>query len=414
MNLLFIHQNYPGQFRESVPRLAASGRHRIVFLTQRQVADAPKDHTVAVYRVNHKTADAVHRLARMFDTQVGVAQAVRDACAALKRRGFTPDLIIGHAGWGEMMFVADVFPDTPMVSYFEYYFIARGGSVGFDPEFPEVADVATLLHARNAMNYLSLVRSAAGFTASDWQKQTYPALFHPMIEVLHEGIRTDRLQPDHTSPIDVTVGGVRFQRGDELVTYIARNLEPVRGVHSMLRSLPTLQRLRPHARIAVIGGDDVSYGRKLDDGETFRARLVRELGDRVDWSRVHFLGQIPYGDLLALLRLARAHVYLTVPFVVSWSMLEAMALEKVVIASDVAPVRQFIRHGETGLLVDFFSPEAIATTIARVLAAPAEHAPIATAARHDMVNRYDFLNVAYPAFTAFLKRVVDGRRALGV
>jgi glycosyltransferase involved in cell wall biosynthesis len=303
------------------------------------------------------------------------------------------------------MFVADVFPKVPMASYFEYYFIPTGGSVAYDPEFPEVPDVTTLLHARNAMNYLTLERSTSGFTASEWQKQTYPAVFQNKIDVLHEGIRADRLKPDHVSAIDVTVGGVRFQRGDELVTYIARNLEPVRGVHSMLRALPALQKARPQARVAVIGGDDVSYGRKLADGETFRAKLVRELGDRVDWSRVHFLGQIPYADLIALMRIARAHVYLTVPFVVSWSMLEAMALEKVVVASDVPPVRQFVRHGETGLLVDFFNPTEIAETIARVLADPAAHEAIGRAARAEIVTKYDFNSVAYQAFTAFLDRV---------
>lgn len=409
MNILFVHQNYPGQFRESLQRLTASGRHRIVFLTQRKLSVAPRDHAVVTYTPKHKTGDQVHRYARMFDTQVGTAHAVRDACAEVKKRGFQPDLIVGHAGWGELMFIADVFPDVPMASYFEYYFIPKGGSVAHDPEFPEVPDVRTLLHARNAMNYLTLERTTMGFTATEWQKQTYPALFHPRIEVLHEGIRTDRLVPDHDSPLDVTFGDVRFARGDELVSYIARNLEPVRGVHTMMRSLPTLQRKRPNARVAVIGGDDVSYGRKLAHGETFRDRLVRELGDKVDWSRVHFLGQIPYQDLMTLLKIAQVHVYLTVPFVVSWSMMEAMALEKVIVASDVAPVRQFISHGQNGLLVDFFAPERLAETLADVLAQPGAFRPLGTAARRDMVAKYDFEMVAYPAFVRFLDAVAGAR-----
>jgi glycosyltransferase involved in cell wall biosynthesis len=410
MNILFIHQNYPGQFRESVPALAATGKHKIVFLTQRQVKNPANDHVVAVYRVSHKTDDNVHRLARLFDGQVATAVAVRNACADLKARGFVPDVIVGHAGWGETMFVGDVYPEVPLVGYFEYYFIPAGGCVGYDPEFPEAPDVATLLHARNAMNYLSYVRCQTGFTASEWQKQTFPPLFHSNMKVLHEGIRTDRLIPDHYSPLDITIGGVRFQRGDEIVSYIARNLEPVRGTHTMLRSLPALLKARPKSRVAIIGGDEISYGRTFADGDTFRARLVRELGDRVDWSRVHFLGQIPYPDLIKLLQIARVHVYLTAPFVISWSMLEAMALEKIVVASDNAAVRQYIRHGENGLLVDFFKPEQLAETLVRVLERPTEFEPLGRAARRDVVAMYDFNAVAFPAFAAFLDHEADERR----
>jgi glycosyltransferase involved in cell wall biosynthesis len=405
MNILFIHQNYPGQFRESLPQLAASGRHKIVFLTQRRFRDAPTDHAVVTYSVAHKTGDQVHRFARLFDQQVATGAAVMAACQAIKKQGFTPDLIVGHVGWGELMFVADVFPKARIAGYFEYYFIAQGGCVGFDPEFPEAPDVATLLHARNAMNYLSHVRCTAGFTATEWQKQTYPAQLQTNMTVLHEGIRTERLAPDHNSALDVTVSGVRFARGDELVTYIARNLEPIRGVHTMLRSLPTLLKARPKARVAVIGGDDVSYGRKLAEGDTFRARLIRELGDSVDWTRVHFVGQVPYADLVKLLQIAEAHVYLTAPFVISWSMLEAMALEKVIIAADVAPVRQFIQSGENGWLVNFFQPQALAERLLAVLEKPSDYHHLGQAARRDVVAKFDFKSVAFPAFAKFLDQV---------
>jgi glycosyltransferase involved in cell wall biosynthesis len=405
MNILFIHQNYPGQFRESLPRLAASGKHKIVFLTQRQIPKPPTDHAIAVYKVSHKTDAKVHRMARLFDTQVAVGVAVRDACAELKKRGFKPDLIVGHCGWGETLFVKDVFPDARMASYFEYYFIPKGGCVGYDPEYPESPDVATLLHARNAHNYLTLERSTAGFTATEWQRQTFPKLFHPMLEVVHEGIRSDRLTPNHDGPLEITIGDVKFQRGDELVSYIARNLEPIRGSHTMLRSLPALQKARPKARVAIIGGDAISYGQSLPAGVTFRDKMVRELGATVDWSRVHFLGNIPYPQLVGLLQLAQVHVYLTAPFVISWSMMEAMALEKTIIASDVAPIRQFIQDGQTGLLTDFFKPEALAEKLVAVLAKPDRYRHLGLAARKEILNTYDFNTIAYPAFVRFLDRV---------
>jgi glycosyltransferase involved in cell wall biosynthesis len=405
MNILFIHQNYPGQFRESLPRLAASGKHNIVFLTQRKIAAKPKDHAVAVYQVTHRTDAKVHRLARLFDTQVAVGIAARDACADLKKRGFTPDLIVGHCGWGETMFVHDVYPNVPIATYFKYYFIAKDGCVGFDPEFPESADVTTLLHARNAHNYLSLANSVSGFTATPWQKATFPQLFQPKISVVHEGIRADRLMPNHGDPLSVTIGDVTFKRGDELVSYIARNLEPIRGSHTMLRSLPALQAARPNARVAIIGGDAISYGQAMPAGVTFRDKMIRELGDRVDWRRVHFLGNVPYAQLVTLLQIARAHVYLTAPFVISWSMMEAMALEKVIIAADVAPVRQFIQDGKTGLLTDFFKPERLAETLAAVLKAPGDYQHLGVAARQEILTKYDFNSVAFPAFAGYLNGV---------
>lgn len=408
MNLLFIHQNYPGQFRESLPRLAADG-HKISFLTQRRIQTAPRDHQVFIYKTEREVPKDGYRYSRWFETNCVNGASVLRAARTLSQRGYKPDLIVGHIGWGEMMFLADVWPDVPVAGYFEYYFIPKGGSVGYDPEFPEAPDTPSLLHARNAMNYLSLVRTTRGFTATQWQKETYPSLFHDKIDVLHEGVRADRLIPDHTSPIEVKLGDFTYTRGEEIVTYIARNLEPTRGFHTFMRTLPHLLKARPQARVVIIGGDDVSYGRSLGEGDTFRQRLTREVFEHVDWPRVQFAGQIPYTKLCDLLKLARAHVYLTVPFVVSWSMMEAMALEKVVIASDVAPVRQFITPGVDGLLVDFFDPKALAETIARALADPAGHAPLGLAARRTILERFDFNSTCYPAFRSFLEGIVaDG------
>jgi glycosyltransferase involved in cell wall biosynthesis len=233
-------------------------------------------------------------------------------------------------------------------------------------------------------------------------------MFRPKIEVLHEGIRTDRLIPDHDTRFNIGIGDLRLTRDDEIVTYIARNLEPARGFHTMLRALPKLQRLRPNARVVIIGGDNVSYGARLGGGKTFRQLFTEELGDRVDWSRVHFVGSLPYEGLMTLLKISRCHVYLTVPFVVSWSFLEAMALEKTVVASDVAPVRQFAEDGKTALLVDFFDTNALALRIADVLRHPDHFREIGRAARRDMIARFDFQTKCYPEFLSFLDRLLPG------
>jgi len=414
MNILFIHQNYPGQYREILPRLAAGGNHKIIFLTQRQGLGNPADHIIATYKPDHIPAKDAYTYTRWFEQTCGAGIGVAKACGQMNRQGFKPDIVIGHVGWGEMTFVKDIWPDVPVVGYFEYYFIPEGGCLNFDPEYPERPNIAALLHARNAMNYLSYMRVNGGHTASQWQKETYPELFHDKISVMHEGVRADRLMPDHDSAIEVPLAEPPFTRSDKIVTYLARNLEPIRGVHSFLRALPGLQAAQPDARIIVIGGDEVSYGSNLPEGDSYRARLQRELGDKVDWERVHFLGRISYAQLIALLKLSRCHVYLTAPFVISWSMLEAMALEKTIVASDVAPVRRFIEHQRNGLLVDFFSPDEIAQTICEVLAHKDGRRDLGTAARADVMANYDFATVCYPQFIAFLNGILPAGKQIAI
>jgi glycosyltransferase involved in cell wall biosynthesis len=396
MNILFVHQNYPGQYREIVPALAAMGGHRVVFLTQRAGLPQATDHMIGVYKSAHKPAKDAWKYSAWFEESIGNAIGAGNACKLLKQNGFEPDIVTGHANWGELLYVKDIWPDAPLIGYFEYYFIAKGGLVGFDPEFREAGDIGPRLFANNAINHLTFERCDFAITATEWQKSTHPPSMRDKIAVLHEGIRTDRLIPDHDSDFAVEFGAVKFARGEEIVTYIARNLEPARGFHTLMRSLPRLQALRPRARVAIVGGDEISYGFKLAEGQTFRGWLTGELGDSVDWSRVHFLGQIPYDKLIALLKLARCHIYLTAPFVPSWSMLEAMALEKTIVSNDVAPVREIMSDGETGLLVDFFQPLQLAERVAEVLADKSNLRTIGIAARNRIVSDYDFMTNTFP------------------
>jgi glycosyltransferase involved in cell wall biosynthesis len=396
MNILFLHQNYPGQYREIVPALAAMGGHRIVFLTQRTGLPQATGHMIGVYKSAHKPAKDAWKYSAWFEESIGNAIGVGNACKLLKQNGFEPDIVTGHANWGELLYVKDIWPNAPLLGYFEYYFIAKGGLIGFDPEFREAGDIGPRLFANNAINHLVFERCDFGITATEWQKSTHPSSMRDKLAVIHEGIRTDRLIPDHDSDFVVEFSAAKFARGEEIVTYIARNLEPARGFHTLMRSLPRLQALRPRARVAIIGGDEISYGFKLAGGQTFRGWLTRELGNSVDWSRVDFLGQIPYDKLIALLKLARCHVYLTAPFVPSWSMLEAMALEKTIVSSDVGPVREIITDGETGLLVDFFQPTQLAERIAEVLADKSNLRMIGTAARKRIVSNYDFTTSTFP------------------
>jgi len=390
MKLLFIHQNYPGQYRQLVEWLAAQGEHEIVFLTQRKDIPPARGLKVVRYNRHHSPAKDAYALSRYWEESTGSGYGAALACQKLKAAGFTPGIIIGHVGWGELTFTKLVWPSVPVLGYFEYYFLAKGGSVGFDPEFPPTEATPYIMHARNAVNFINLETVDMGQSPTQWQRDTYPASFHDKIYTCHDGIRTDRLLPDAAASVHLDRLGRAVTREDEIFTYMARNMEPTRGFHVFMRALPHILEARPKARALIIGGNAVSYGKESKETGGYRAMMEREVGDRVDWDRVHFLGRVPYADYQSVIRVSRCHVYLTVPFVLSWSLLECMSMQATIVASDVAPVREVINHGETGLLVDFFDPEGLARQVAEVLARPGDFAHLGPAARARAVAHYDF------------------------
>jgi glycosyltransferase involved in cell wall biosynthesis len=245
----------------------------------------------------------------------------------------------------------------------------------------------------NAVNLLGLDAADRGQTATEWQRSRYPEAYRDKIVVAHEGIDTDRVKPDPGAVLKLE-SGLSLTRKDEVVTYVARHLEPYRGFHVLMRALPEIQRRRPKARVVIVGGDDVGYGRDVPEGTTWRGKMLDEVGSRLDASRVHFLGRVPYDTYLKVLQVSSAHVYLTYPFVLSWSILEAMAAGCAVIGSATQPVQEAIRDGENGLLVDFFDSRGIAETVETALAEQREH--IRLAARQTVVKCYDLRTVCLP------------------
>ncbi len=396
MKLLFLHQNYPGQYRQLVEFLVAQGGHEVVFLTQRKGVPETPGLKVIRYASHHHPAKDAYGLSRYWEECAGTGFGAAQAAGALKGQGFTPDVILGHIGWGELTFMKQVWPDVPILGYFEYYFLAQGGSVGFDPEFPPNAHTPFIMHARNAVNYINFETVDRGQSPTRWQRDTYPESFHSKIYTCHDGIRTDRLLPNPEASVHLDRLGRAVTRDDEIFTYMARNMEPTRGFHVFMRALPHILEARPNARALIIGGSEASYGKESSAKGGYRAEMEREVGDRVDWSRVHFLGRVPYEDYQRIIQLSRCHIYLTVPFVLSWSLLESMSMGATIVASDVAPVREAITHGQTGLLADFFQPEDLAAQVADVLATPADYAHLGQAARAHVVENYDFLTRCLP------------------
>jgi glycosyltransferase involved in cell wall biosynthesis len=318
--------------------------------------------------------------------------------AKLRQAGFKPDVIGAHIGWGEALFLKDVFPEAKLLLYCEFFYRSRGADMGFDPEFPATAEKLLRLRVMNAPLLMALDAADCGMAPTRWQHRQFPAAHQPRIAVVHDGIDTDVVAP-------------AGERDPDLVTYVARNLEPYRGFHSFMRAIPEIQRRRPQARIVIVGGDEVSYSPRLPPGQTYRQRLLAELGDRIDLSRVEFRGKIPYADYLALLRRSAVHVYLTYPFVLSWSLLEAMSAGCLVVASRTAPVEEVMRDGENGLLVDFFSPAAIAERVDYALTHQDEFAPLRERARASVVERYDLRRICLPAQLRLVEALVSGVRS---
>jgi glycosyltransferase involved in cell wall biosynthesis len=396
MNILFVHQNFPGQYRELFRWFVAQGRHRVVFLTQRKDVPPVAGARIVTYAPHHRPNEGAYALSAYWEECCGNGYGAARACERLKREGFTPDIVLGHVGWGELTFMKQVWPDVPVLGFFEYYFLSEGGSVGFDPEFPASPETRFTMHARNAVNFANIQTVDLGHSPTIWQRNTFPESFHPKLYVCHDGIRTDRLRPDPGASVHLGRLGRAVTREDEIFTYMARNMEPTRGFHVFMRALPHILEARPAARALIVGGNETSYGRKADGPGGWRARMEAEVGDRVDWDRVHFLGRVPYESYLKVIQISRCHVYLTVPFVLSWSLLEAMSMEATVVASHTAPVREAVEHGRTGLLVDYFEPDALARQVVEVLERPADFAHLGPAARQSVIESHDFLNRTLP------------------
>lgn len=383
MRALFLHQNFPGQFPHIARHLAAFPDSQVVAICQKQargVSGIPR----MVYSPARAVTKGIHHYLAGTESAILNGQQVARAMEQLKKKGFVPDVVIGHMGWGETLYVKDIFPDSKQITYFEFFYRAIGADTGFDPEFPLKSDDYLRIRTKNAVNLLNLAACDAGISPTKWQHSTYPKEFSKKISIIHEGINTEIVKPDALAKV-VLKDGTALGKADEVVTYIARNMEPYRGFHTFMRAAEKICQRRPNTHILVVGSDGVSYGSRLPNGETYREKMLKEV--KLDPCRVHFLGSLPYEDYIKVLQISSAHIYLTVPFVLSWSMMEAMSAGCVVIGSNTPPVAELIEDGKDGLLVDFFSPEQIADKVDLILDTKDRMADLGVKAR-EKINRH--------------------------
>ena len=408
MKILFVHQNFPGQFRHLAPALASRPGHTVRALA---INDSPELPGVQVtrYAVKRAVGQNVHPWLRDVESKVLRGEAAFHAATQMKQGGFHPDVIVAHPGWGESLFLKEVWPRARLGVYCEFYYQEHGADVGFDPEFAvESATDGCRLQCKNINNLMHFELADAGLSPTFWQASTFPESLRSRITVAHDGIDTSVVAPDAQVQLSLRsqFGELKLSRNDEVITFVCRNLEPYRGIHQFIRALPKLLAARPNARVLIVGGDGHSYGAAAPEGKTWRQIFMNEVAESIDAKRVHFLGRVPYQIYVKLLQLSTVHVYLTYPFVLSWSLLEAMSAGCCIVASDTAPVREAIVHRQTGRLVDFFSPEKLAQEVIDLCADAQARLQLGAAARAHAQEHYDLKQICLPRQLAWVQALV--------
>jgi len=415
VNLLFFHQNFPGQFKSWAPAMARMG-HRVVCIGDRanigHRTDWPKIIEVLPYDPPKGAGKETHHYLQSTEACIRRGQQVFRHLIDLKAQGFVPAAAIGHVGWGESLYIKQVFPQCKILGFYEFFYRTTGQDVGFDDEYPATADDFLRIPTKNALNWLAFDAGDWCISPTQWQASTYPQEFRSKMSVVFDGVDTDRIRPNASSIVEWEDKVFRF--GDEILTFVNRNLEPYRGYHRFLRALPEIQRRRPEAQVLLIGGDQVSYGRPPAGKKGWKDHVLGEVKDQLDLTRVHFMGRVSYDLFLKVLQVSRTHVYFTYPFVQSWSMVEAMASGCHVIASDTAPCQEFITDGKEGILVPFFDQSCLVEAVTDSLTFPGRYLVQREEARNRIIRDYDLKRVCLPAQVKLLENLLNNRLAVGL
>lgn len=408
MDLLFIHPSFPGQYARLAPTLALVNGISVCgmgdsakMVTQGNIPEFP----VIRYEVPDSNDPFEHPNAKNLNNAMRRARAVFNTLLEHKRQGYEPDVIFVHTGWGDSIFLRDLYPAAKIVGLFEYYYSRTGADVGFDSEFPKKFTDIFHVRALNALPLMALESCDRGVCPTEWQRSRFPDVYQSRLDLIHDGIDTEMVKPDPDARITL-IDGTSLSAGDEVLTYVSRDLEPYRGYHMFMRSLPAILAARPNCHVLIVGGDGCSYGGAPPQGGTWKQKYLEEVADRIDPDRVHFTGKLAYADFLKVLQVSRAHVYLTYPFVLSWSMLEAMSAGCLVIGSATPPVEEIICHGKNGLLVPFRDFNGLARSVIDALARPEIYRALRDAARKTVVEKYDFRTVSLPAFLRLIDSLV--------
>lgn len=382
MQILFLHNNFPAQFGGLAGHLVDNG-WSVWFGTQRSDLSHPSVNTFH-YKPHRDAASDVHPYSATWERAVLNGQSVARAAIEIKNRhNLNPDVIVSHSGWGNGMYASDIWPNAKTVGYFEWYYNSPGPDVAFlDPE-PLTYDQAARSRSRNAPILVDLASVDFGFCPTHWQKSQFPEVFDKKLIVHHDGVDTEYFKPEKKQGLSLK--GIELSAETEIVTYVARGMEPYRGFPQFMEALSALQQTRPNLHAVIVGEDRVAYGKKLQKGDSHLTRAMGSLD--LDETRTHFTGYLSRNDYRSVLAASSVHVYLTTPFVLSWSMMEAMAMGCALVGSDTPPVTE-VANDDNAFIVDFHSRDSIVRGIDDALSNQALARKKRAAARRTIEDNY--------------------------
>ncbi len=340
------------------------------------------------YSAKRSSSQGIHPWSVDFESQMIRGESCAEQAIKLREEGFIPELICAHPGWGEALFLKDVWPETRVLGYHEFHY--HQGNSDFDREFiPNQAwQDAARLRAKNASFLLGYEDIDWGVTPTRFQWSTLPKRVQEHTSVIHDGIDIEHVKPKPEAQLLLQDKNLTVNRSSKVITFISRNLEPTRGFHRFMRALPLVQKHHPDAQIFIVGRDGTGYGSPHPSGKSYKQAMLNELENQLDLEHIHFVGALPHGQLIQLIQLSQAHVYFTMPFVLSWSLMEAMACGALVVGSRTPPLEEVIQHGRNGLLVDYFNTGELATCLDEVLRNPSKHESLRLNARRTIEQHY--------------------------
>lgn len=400
MNILFLHRNFPGQFKNILVELAKDSKNKIFFITCNDTAQL-KGVNKIVYRLDKQPPKELTEHLTFYAAALAHANAAAEVASELKKNGFVPDVIYGHS-WGPEMFMKDIFPDTPLICYFEWFYNPVGTDADFDGKILTEFE-RTKLRCKNTHILMDLASCDGGISPTQWQKKQFPEKFHSQIKVLHDGIDTDICAPKLDAEFFIKEKKIKLSAKDEVVTYVARGMEPYRGFPQFMLAVEKILKKRPNTHVVIAGEDKVFYGAQPPEGLTFKSAILDRLN--FDMERLHFVGKLPYDEYLKLLQISSVHAYLTYPFVLSWSILEAMSCGCCVVASDTSPVTEVIKDNYNGLLTDFYNINQIVEKIEYAMDNKEEMLEIRKNARKTIIENYS-LKKLLPKHIEYIKSFI--------
>jgi len=405
MRILFVHNNFPAQYRRIMTYLA--DRPKLGVEMYAATLDANQQKTpvkkTVKYKPHREARKDVHPALIYSERAVIQGQALYSALLKSKQAGFKPDIILSHSGWGASLFLKDLFPDSKLLSYFEWYYHSLNSDGMFLRDKPYGPNEEMRIRMKNTPILHDLAAMDHGQCPTAFQHSKLPNIFKEHVSILHDGVDTKFFKPN--AKARVKVGKHIFSNDDEVITYVARGMEEYRGFPQFMETVYKLQQQKPNLQVVILGNDRIAYGSSRGDGKSFKEAMLEKYD--FDMNRLHFMGLQPLEMFRGLMQISKAHIYLTVPFVLSWSMLEAMSAGALIVGSDTEPVRELVTDGDNGVLVPFFDTDAITDKVCHILENQAEYETLRKNARQTILDRYSTKDLV-PNYWNLIKSVANG------